>query len=110
MEEKLHRNPMLPSEYTIEDYCGSRDTDIMTQHLNCGRLFIVGAIDRDLAMHFLAALQLLADQQKPAEIIINTPGGDVESGLLIYDAIRAYPYTLTCYCTGMAASIGALIV
>lgn len=109
MEEKMNRNQMLPSEYTVEDYCGSRDTDIMTQHFTCGRLYIVGEIDRDLAMHFLAALQLLADQKKPAEVVINTPGGDVDSGLLIYDAIRAYPYPLTCYCTGKAASIGAVI-
>ncbi len=101
---------MLPKKTTVEDCRGSRDTDIITQQFSKARLYLVGEIDQKMAMDFVAAMSVLADEQRDAEIIINSPGGEVSAGLVIYDIIQSYQYRITMYCTGLAASMGAVIL
>lgn len=100
---------MLPKKTIIEDCRGSRDVDIVTQQLDKARLYLVGEIDQRMAMDFIAAMSVLADRQSDVEIIINSPGGEVSAGLVIYDIIQSYQYRITMYCTGLAASMGAVI-
>lgn len=100
---------MLPKKTTVEDCRGSRDTDIITQQFSKARLYLVGEIDQKMAMDFVAAMSVLADEQRDVEIIINSPGGEVSAGLVIYDIIQSYQYKITMYCTGLAASMGAVI-
>ena len=101
---------MLPKKTTVEDCRGSRDTDIITQQFSKARLYLVGEIDQKMAMDFVAAMSVLADEQRDVEIIINSPGGEVLAGLVIYDIIQSYQYRITMYCTGLAASMGAVIL
>ena len=101
---------MLPKKTTVEDCRGSRDTDIITQQFSKARLYLVGEIDQKMAMDFVAAMSVLADEQRDVEIIINSPGGEVSAGLVIYDIIQSYQYRITMYCTGLAASMGAVIL
>ena len=101
---------MLPKKTTVEDCRGSRDTDIITQQFSKARLYLVGEIDQKMAMDFVAAMSVLADEQRDVEIIINSPGGEVSAGLVIYDVLQSYQYKITMYCTGLAASMGAVIL
>ena len=101
---------MLPKKTTVEDCRGSRDTDIITQQFSKARLYLAGEIDQKMAMDFVAAMSVLADEQRDVEIIINSPGGEVSAGLVIYDIIQSYQYRITMYCTGLAASMGAVIL
>ncbi|WP_028511277.1 ATP-dependent Clp protease proteolytic subunit [Ruminococcus sp. NK3A76] len=110
MLETYKSSNMLPKKTTVEDCRGSRDTDIITQQFSKARLYLVGEIDQKMAMDFVAAMSVLADEQRDVEIIINSPGGEVSAGLVIYDIIQSYQYRITMYCTGLAASMGAVIL
>ena len=58
-------------------------------------------------------LQLMyLDREEPGEEItlyINSPGGEINSGMALYDAIRMLKSPVRTVCMGMAASMGALL-
>ena len=45
----------------------------------------------------------------PVTLYINSPGGEVQSGLALYDVMQAVTCTIRTVCLGMAASMGALL-
>ena len=51
----------------------------------------------------------MEDEQSEINIYINTPGGEVNAGLAIYDLIQSCKAPVNMYCIGMAASMGAII-
>lgn len=58
-------------------------------------------------------LQLLylesEDSSKPITLYINSPGGEISSGLALYDTMQAISCPVHTVCMGMAASMGALL-
>lgn len=110
MADTYNSNNMLPKSVIVEECRGSRDTDIITQQFKNGRLFLVGPIDQRMAVDFISAMLVLAEEKKDAEIIIDSPGGEISAGLMIYDVLRSYKYKITMYCTGLAASMAAFIL
>ncbi len=50
------------------------------------------------------------DSQKDIQIYINSPGGDVYAGLGIYDTMQFIKPDVATICTGMAASMGAVLL
>lgn len=110
MSDTYDSSNMLPQGVTIEDSRGSRDTNIITQQFTKGRLFLVGSIDQRMAMDFISAMLILAEEHQDAEIYIDSPGGEVSAGLMIYDVLNSYKYKITMYCTGLAASMAAIIL
>ena len=110
MADTYNSSNMLPKSVIVEECRGSRDTDIITQQFKNGRLFLVGQIDHRMAVDFISAMLVLAEEKKDAEIIIDSPGGEISAGLMIYDVLRSYKYKITMYCTGLAASMAAFIL
>lgn len=56
---------------------------------------------------------LLLDADKPGEEIkffINSPGGVVTSGLVIYDTMRMMKSPVSTICMGLAASMGSILL
>ena len=49
------------------------------------------------------------DPEAPVTLYINSPGGEVQSGLALYDVMRAVSCTIRTVCLGMAASMAALL-
>ena len=45
----------------------------------------------------------------PITLYINSPGGEVQSGLALYDVMQAVSCPIRTVCLGMAASMGALL-
>lgn len=75
------------------------------------RIFLTGQIDAALADAFLS--QMLYVEQTESETVtvyINSPGGEVNSGLMIYDAIADSSLTVNTVCTGLATSMAAIIL
>ncbi len=74
-------------------------------------LFITGKIDDEAAEDMITSLLYLEsqDSKEPVKVIINSPGGEVRSGLAIYDALRLMSVPVITVCTGSAASMGAVI-
>ena len=77
------------------------------------RVIMLGVpIDDDVANIITAQLLFLASVDSTADISIylNTPGGQVSSGLAIYDTIQLVEPDVATICTGMAASMGSVLL
>ena len=75
-------------------------------------IFLGVAIDDDVANIIQAQLLFLASTDPQADITmyLNTPGGQVSSGLGIYDTMQLVQPDVATVCTGMAASMGAVLL
>ena len=75
-------------------------------------IFLGQPIDDDVANIVQAQLLYLASVDAKADISIylNTPGGVVSAGLGIYDTMQLIAPQIATICTGMAASMGAVLL
>jgi len=75
-------------------------------------IFLGVAIDDYVANIIQAQLLFLEsnDASRDIQIYLNTPGGSVYAGLGIYDTIQYINPDVATICTGMAASMGAVIL
>lgn len=75
-------------------------------------IFLGTAIDDDVANIVTAQLLFLAsnDSSRDISLYLNTPGGQVSSGLSIYDTMQIIEPDVATICTGMAASMGSVLL
>jgi ATP-dependent Clp protease, protease subunit len=75
-------------------------------------IFLGVPINDDVANIIQAQLLFLesADAKKDIQIYLNTPGGSVYAGLGIYDTMQYIGPEVATICTGMAASMGAVLL
>ena len=75
-------------------------------------IFLGVPIDDDVANIIQAQLLFLAstDNTSDISIYLNTPGGVVSSGLGIYDTMQIIEPDVATICTGMAASMAAVLL
>lgn len=75
-------------------------------------IFLGCAIDDDVANIISAQLLYLASVDPSADIslYINSPGGNVHSGLAIYDTMQYINPDVRTICLGMAASMGSVLL
>ena len=91
---------------------GERSFDIYSRLLKERIIFLGTAIDDNVANLMLAQLLFLESEDPVADIhiYINSPGGSVSAGLGIYDMMQYIKPDICTYCTGLAASMGALLL
>ncbi len=91
---------------------GERSFDLVSWLFQNRIILLNGPIDDVTAESII--LQILAldfqDHNKPIEMYINSPGGSVTDGLAIYDAMQAALCPIRTVCTGLAASMGAVLL
>ncbi len=75
-------------------------------------IFLGVPIDDDVANIVTAQLLFLASNDSSSDIslYLNTPGGQVSSGLAIYDTMQLIEPDVATICTGMAASMGSVLL
>jgi ATP-dependent Clp protease protease subunit len=75
-------------------------------------IFLGTAINDQVANIIQAQLLFLesTDSSKDIQIYINSPGGSVYAGLGIYDTMQLIKPDVATICTGMAASMGAVLL
>jgi len=75
-------------------------------------IFLGVPIDDYVANIIQAQLLFLesVDPNKDIQIYLNTPGGSVYAGLGIYDTMQYINPSISTICTGMAASMGAVLL
>ena len=75
-------------------------------------IFLGVPIDDDVANIIQAQLLFLAsnDDKSDISLYLNTPGGQVHSGLGIYDTMQIIQPDVATICTGMAASMGSVLL
>src|ERR1700732_2291773 len=91
---------------------GERSYDIYSRLLKDRIVFIGTPIDDHVANLVIAQLLFLQmeDSKKDINIYINSPGGNVTSGLAVYDTMQFLTCDVTTYCLGMAASMAAVLL
>jgi ATP-dependent Clp protease protease subunit len=75
-------------------------------------IFLGVPIDDDVANIITAQLLFLEsiDSKSDVQIYVNSPGGGVYAGLGIYDTMQYINPDVATICTGMAASMGAVLL
>jgi ATP-dependent Clp protease protease subunit len=91
---------------------GERSFDIYSRLLQDRIILIFGEIDDAVASSVIAQLLFLSsvDPKKEISIYINSPGGQVSSGLAIYDTINYLACDVSTIGMGMCASMAALLL
>ena len=86
--------------------------DVFSRLLMDRIIFLGVPIDDDVANIIQAQLLFLAslDGKAPISLYLNTPGGIVSAGLAIYDTMQLITPPVGTICTGMAASMGAILL
>ena len=106
----MMENMMYQPAIERESVNGIQEISLYTNAFSNRKVFLFGPIDEKTVYTFTAQmLYLMEDEQSPIDIYINSPGGEVNSGLAIYDLIQSCKAPINMYCIGMAASMGALI-
>ena len=85
---------------------------IESRLLSDRKIFIEGEIDEKIACDFVKCMMLLTkeDNEKPIDVYINSPGGEVTSGMLILDTLKGSKAEINLHCIGMAASMAAILL
>jgi ATP-dependent Clp protease protease subunit len=91
---------------------GERFFDIYSRLLNERIIFLGTPIDDQVANLVVAQMIHLEseDPDKDISIYVNTPGGQVYSGLMIYDTMQFIKPDVQTICVGIAMSMGAVIL
>ncbi len=84
---------------------------IDTQLLNDRKVFLWGQVDDKSAKHVIDRLLYLdAQNQDEIQLFINSPGGYVTAGFSMYDTIKMIKSPVSTICTGLAASMGSILL
>lgn len=91
---------------------GERSFDIYSRLLKDRIIFLGTPVESQMANLMIAQLLFLEHDDPEADIhlYINSPGGEVYSGLAIYDTMRMVRPDIRTYCVGMAASMAAVLL
>ena len=113
----LHRYSSVSDAYISPTILEERrlnvtQMDVFSRLMMDRILFIGTAIDDDVANIIQAQLLFLDmnDPEKDIQIYINSPGGGVYAGLGIYDTMQLISPDVWTICTGMAASMAAVLL
>lgn len=113
----LHRYQSMHNSYISPTIIEERQLNIATMdvfsRLMMDRIIFLGVpISDDVANIIQAQLLFLesTDPSKDIQIYLNTPGGSVYAGLGIYDTMQLISSDVATICTGMAASMGAVLL
>ena len=91
---------------------GERSYDIYSRLLKDRIIFIGSAVDDHMANLIIAQLLFLESDEPDQDIYlyINSPGGQVSSGMAIYDTMQYIKPDVQTICIGQAASMGAMLL
>lgn len=113
----LHKFSSVYGSYISPTIIEERQLNIASMdvfsRLMMDRIIFLGLPIDDYVANIIQA-QLLyldsADPGKDIQIYFNTPGGSVNAGLGIYDTMQYISADIATICTGMAASMGAVLL
>lgn len=114
---KLHDFHSVQQGYVSPTIIEERQLNMATMdvfsRLMMDRIIFLGAPIYDDAANIIQAQLLfleMSDPDKDIQIYINSPGGSVSAGLGIYDTMQLVSCDVATICTGLAASMGAVLL
>lgn len=113
----LDRYTELGSNYISPTIIEERQMNVATMdvfsRLMMDRIIFLGVPINDYVANIIQAQLLFlesVDAKKDIQIYLNTPGGSVYAGLGIYDTMQYIAPDVATICTGVAASMGAVLL
>lgn len=113
----MHRYASLADSYISPTIIEERQLNVASMdvfsRLMMDRIIFLGLPIDDYAANIIQAQLLYLDSADPTrdiQIYFNTPGGSVHAGLGIYDTMQYITANIATICTGMAASMGAVLL
>ncbi|MBO8232479.1 ATP-dependent Clp protease proteolytic subunit [Prochlorococcus marinus str. MU1402] len=102
--------PSVPYRLPGSQY--ERYVDIYTRLAVERILFLGQGVDDAIANNIVAQMLYLdsEDNSKPIYLYINSPGGSVSAGLMMYDTMKYLKSDVVTICVGLAASMGAFLL
>lgn len=100
------------SNVIMESVRGNSLVPIEDVFLKDRKIFLVGAVTDESCNELIRKLLFMESQDNtlPITLFINSPGGEVISGLAVYDTIRLMKSPVNAVVTGIAASMGSIIL
>ena len=100
------------SNVIYESVRGIQAIPIEDAFLRDRKIFLVGEVNDESCNELIKQLLFMEaeDNTRPITLYINSPGGDVTSGLAVYDTLRLMKSPVTAVVTGIAASMGSIIM
>ncbi|RTL51531.1 MAG: ATP-dependent Clp protease proteolytic subunit [Sphingobacteriales bacterium] len=108
-----HFNPTALTPYIIEERSlNVAQMDVFSRLMMDRIIFLGEAIDDYVANIVTAQLLFLdsTDRTRDIQMYINSPGGSVYAGMGIYDTMQFVTPDVSTICTGVAASMGAVLL
>jgi ATP-dependent Clp protease protease subunit len=113
----LHKFSSIYGSYISPTIIEERQLNIASMdvfsRLMMDRIIFLGLPIDDYVANIIQAQLLYLDSSDPGkdiQIYFNTPGGSVNAGLGIYDTMQYISADIATICTGMAASMGAVLL
>jgi ATP-dependent Clp protease protease subunit len=113
----MEKYKAVSSNYISPTIIEERQLNIATMdvfsRLMMDRIIFLGVPIDDYVANIIQAQLLFlesVDSKKDIQIYLNTPGGSVYAGLGIYDTMQYIAPDIATICTGMAASMGAILL
>jgi ATP-dependent Clp protease protease subunit len=105
-DEEEPKEPENPMEKMVSSW--QFDKKFIEQR----KIFLWGVVDDKSARDITARLLYLdaLDSKKEISFYINSPGGIVTSGMVIYDTMQMISSPVSTICMGMAASMGSILL
>ena len=116
-QEQFKYNPHFLNEDEEKEESPKSDLGMFNKKLEAlffekRSIYFWGVVDDKSAKDVVAKL-LLLDADKPGEEIklyINSPGGVVTSGMVMYDTMQMIKSPVSTICMGLAASMGSILL
>ena len=91
---------------------GERSYDIYSRLLKDRIIFLGMGVDDNLANAIIAQMLFLESDEPDQDVYlyVNSPGGQVSSGMAVYDTMQYIKPDVQTICIGQAASMGALLL
>ncbi len=112
-----HKSQDLQSAYLSPTIIEERQLNVAAMdvfsRLMMDRILFLGCPINDDVANIIQAQLLFLESQDPSgdiTIYVNSPGGSVSAGLGIYDTMQLVEPSISTICTGMAASMGAVLL
>ena len=108
-----YANHVITSSYFSPSIMEERQQMDVFSRLMMDRIIFLGTPIDDYTANVIEAQLLYLDSADPGKdisIYFNTPGGSVYAGLGIYDTMQFIGSDVSTICTGMAASMGAVLL
>lgn len=88
------------------------ESRFLKKFLESRKIFLWGPVHDESSRKLVNQLMYLESEEagKPIEFYINSPGGVVTSGMIVYDTMKMISSPVHTICMGMAASMGSLLL